>query len=126
MFRSPDRTNSCNFDDASIAMKLNLVIILCLLAAASFAQGVRILPVSDTIHAAIANDFRLKPATLRLTNFRLNAPSIPVDLFTQHLPFFCRQELRMQQAHFPVTFRLGSVEQCDYLEKKKSELRLKD
>ena len=44
--------------------------------------------------------------------------AIPQNFYTQHLPFFCRQELKMQQAHVPVTFRLGSMDYCNYLEQK--------
>lgn len=40
------------------------------------------------------------------------------DFYTQHLGFFCRQELLMQKKNIPVIFRLGSVEQCNYLEQK--------
>ena len=47
-----------------------------------------------------------------------NIPAIPADLYTQHLSFFCRQELKMQQVTVPVTFRLGSMDQCNYLEQK--------
>ena len=44
--------------------------------------------------------------------------AIPRNFYTQHFGFFCRQELKMQQAHVPVTFRLGSMEYCNYLEEK--------
>ena len=70
---------------------------------------------NDTLRATISPHF---------TSFRPQVPgfaghtfAIPVDLYAQHLPFFCRQELKMKDAHVPVSFRLGTVEQCDYLEK---------
>lgn len=44
--------------------------------------------------------------------------TVPSDLYTHHLGFFCRQELKMQRAHIPVTFRLGSMNYCNYLEQK--------
>lgn len=47
-----------------------------------------------------------------------NVQAIPRNFYTQHLGFFCRQELKMQQVHVPVTFRLGSMEYCNYLEQK--------
>ena len=47
-----------------------------------------------------------------------NGHSIPQNLFTQQFGFFCRQELKMQQAHIPVMFRLGSVDECNRLEQK--------
>ena len=43
---------------------------------------------------------------------------IPQNYYTQHLGFFCRQELKMQQAKIPVTFRVGSMDQCNTLEQK--------
>jgi len=43
---------------------------------------------------------------------------VPQNFYAQHLPFFCRQELKMQQAHVPVTFRLGSMDYCNWLEHK--------
>jgi len=44
--------------------------------------------------------------------------SIPQNFYTQHLGFFCRQELKMQEVHVPVTFRLGSMDNCNWLEQK--------
>lgn len=43
---------------------------------------------------------------------------IPQDQYTRCLGFFCRQELHLQQAHIPVIFRLGSVDECNRLEEK--------
>jgi hypothetical protein len=43
---------------------------------------------------------------------------IPNNYYARHLGFFCRQELKMQQLHVPVTFRLGSTDYCNYLERK--------
>lgn len=43
---------------------------------------------------------------------------VPPDLHTRHFGFFCRQELKLQRANVPVTFRLGTMEQCDKLEQK--------
>jgi hypothetical protein len=38
--------------------------------------------------------------------------------YAKGLGFFCRQEIKMQQAHIPVTFRLGSMDYCNQLEQK--------
>ena len=46
------------------------------------------------------------------------AQAIPQDNYTKCFGFFCRQELKMQQAHVPVTFRLGSMDYCNWLEQK--------
>lgn len=43
---------------------------------------------------------------------------IPLNLYAKSLGFFCRQELNMQKAHMPVTFRLGSMDYCNRLEQK--------
>jgi hypothetical protein len=47
-----------------------------------------------------------------------NEFAIPQNFYTQHLSFFCRQELKMQEVHVPVTFRLGSMDYCNWLEQK--------
>jgi len=45
---------------------------------------------------------------------------IPPDYYTRQLGFFCKQELKIQQAtHVPISFRLGSVEYCDRMEAKR-------
>lgn len=47
-----------------------------------------------------------------------NPHAIPADSYTRNFGFFCRQELKMQKAHVPLTFRLGSMEYCNLLEQK--------
>ena len=44
--------------------------------------------------------------------------AIPQNYYTQCFGFFCRQELKMQQEHIPLTFRLGSMDYCNWLEQK--------
>ncbi len=44
--------------------------------------------------------------------------AVPLDFYTQNFGFFCKQELKMQKAHVPLTFRLGSREYTDMLEQK--------
>jgi hypothetical protein len=70
-----------------------------------------------------AND--IPYSTFKLTNakaaFTLNAlaqPFLPPNLYTQSFGFFCRQELKLQQVHIPLIFRLGSKSSCDKLEGK--------
>lgn len=57
--------------------------------------------------------FTQLPAT-----FSTSKPVVPQNFHTQHFGFFCRQELKMQEANIPVTFRLGSMDYCNYLEQK--------
>ena len=41
------------------------------------------------------------------------------NLYTQHLGFFCRQEIKMeQQIKVPLKIRLGSTDYCNWLEGK--------
>lgn len=44
--------------------------------------------------------------------------SLEADYYTKHFGFFCKQELKMQQQHIPLTFRLGSMDYCNWLEQK--------
>lgn len=43
---------------------------------------------------------------------------LPPNFYTQNMGFFCKQELIMTRKSIPVHFRLGSMEQCNYLERK--------
>ena len=73
--------------------------------------------------AGIAQQKKTAPAFDRIPALRA-APTvftmrhIPSNLHTQHFGFFCRQELRMQQAGVSVAFRLGSMDLCNKLEDK--------
>lgn len=69
------------------------------------------------------------PANYLRKNTYLPAPALPIaaqplpatlppDFHTRHFGFFCRQELKMQRAAIPFTFRLGNMEQCNRLEGK--------
>lgn len=44
---------------------------------------------------------------------------LPADFHTRQFGFFCKQELRMQRAHIPLSFRLGNMDMCNLLEQKK-------
>ena len=46
-------------------------------------------------------------------------PVLPRHFYTQHLSFFCRQEVQLQKAtKLHVFFRLGAKDYVDYLERK--------
>ncbi|MBL7718229.1 MAG: hypothetical protein JNL72_05275 [Flavipsychrobacter sp.] len=45
-------------------------------------------------------------------------PALPANLSTRNYGFFCRQELKLERRNIPLRFRLGSLEQCNYLEQK--------
>jgi len=44
---------------------------------------------------------------------------IPPSLYTKNFGFFCKKELQLEKVtKLPLRFRLGSVQQCDWLEGK--------
>ena len=44
---------------------------------------------------------------------------IPANYYSANLGFFCKQEIKMEKiTKIPFKFRLGSVQQCDWLEGK--------
>jgi hypothetical protein len=44
---------------------------------------------------------------------------ISSNFYTQNFGFFCKKELQLEKAiKLPLKFRLGSVDQCDWLEGK--------
>ena len=48
-----------------------------------------------------------------------NLSVVAPNAYTNHLGFFCRQELRTDKiTPLPVRFRVGSMEQCNWLEQK--------
>lgn len=50
---------------------------------------------------------------------QVKVPGIAPDMYTRNFGFFCRQELKMYKAHVPVSVRLGTMQQCNTLERKK-------
>lgn len=90
-------------------MKVAVLIVYCLLTSYNiFAQG---MSKNDTLVLK-------QPIYTFTTNKNKIGQVIPQNLYTQCFGFFCRQELKMQQAHIPVTFRLGSMDYCNWLEQK--------
>ena len=96
-------------------MKVLFGILFCLLGSSVvFAQG--LLPYTDK-----NKQFTRQPVytfTRLAGNGTKIEQAIPQNFYAQHIGFFCRQELKMQEAHIPVTFRLGSMNYCNYLEQK--------
>jgi len=45
--------------------------------------------------------------------------AIPQNLYTNNLGFFCKQEIKIEKLiSIPLKIRLGSLEQCNYMEQK--------
>ena len=93
-------------------MKTVMIIVCCLLISPGiFAQGML---KKDTL----ALQQPMYTFTTPATNENKTGQLIPQNLYTQSFGFFCRQELKMEQAHIPVSFRLGSMDDCNWLEQK--------
>lgn len=59
----------------------------------------------------------LKKPLVSVTTYK---PFLPADFYSKQLGFFCKQEIKMDKAiKIPFRFRLGSVEQCNWLEGKR-------
>ncbi|MCW3092257.1 MAG: hypothetical protein JWN83_1701 [Chitinophagaceae bacterium] len=53
-------------------------------------------------------------------NLSLSFAVIPQDYYTQHFGIICKKELAFEKAtKIPFRFRLGSLQQCNYLEEKR-------
>lgn len=91
------------------------IILLSALSHAGYAQDAHLSASKDTIRTFF-------PARMMLSATFINGSSnnyaVPPDFHTRNFGFFCRQELKMQQAHIPLTFRLGSMEYCNRMEQK--------
>src|SRR5262245_35199407 len=49
---------------------------------------------------------------------------VPGNFYSKNIGFFCRQEIRLDNAiKIPFRFRLGSVNDCDWLEGKRNSFR---
>ena len=60
-----------------------------------------------------------KTAYVSNNTFKNSTPQkLPANFYTTHMGFFCKQELQLIKRNIPVHFRLGSMDQCNYLEQK--------
>ena len=74
----------------------------------------RALPASHTI-----SPVEISPGIKSLQQMESFPLPVAIDAATQHLPFFCRQELTAEKRFgVPLRLRLGSVQYTDWLEQK--------
>ena len=83
---------------------------------------------ADTSKSLIAKTYKYQfSRSLALNNItsrgkNLSSPFtvIPQDYYTQHFGIMCKKELAIEKAtKIPLRFRIGSLQQCNYLEGKK-------
>jgi hypothetical protein len=90
---------SANFSSAQIAFSVNF-------------QNKEIAKPQYNLIAKPNNKEVLKPS--------LAFEAIPQNYYTQHFGIMCKKELALEKAtKIPFRFRLGSLQQCNYLEGKK-------
>ncbi len=62
---------------------------------------------------------RVSDSTVKKNNYVSPSMLVSPTFYSCNLAFFCRQELKFEKAtKIPLKFRLGSVQQVDYLEGK--------
>lgn len=62
--------------------------------------------------------YKMYTSIKQADSFRKPLVMIPANYYTQHIGFFCKEEIKMEQVHLPVKLRLGSLEYCNWLEQK--------
>ena len=83
----------------------------------SIPQQRSVLPILKmSLHSFKPNEFK-QPVVSSITH----KPFLSADFYSKQLGFFCRQEIKLDKiTKVPFRFRLGSVEQCNWLEGKAS------
>ena len=92
----------------------------------TYGQDFTIQSVAKTGHKPLVSKYLLSPsapaAILHKQSFPVASMPYPVinpAFYTQNFGFFCKKELQLEKVtKLPLRFRLGSVQQCDWLEGK--------
>ena len=97
-------------------MKLSIAALLVLIPHLCLAQQAMGLA-GGIVQVDSARMLHLNSFNPHSSTFDIRQP-VPLNFATRDYGFFCRQELQLQKIHVPVTFRLGSMIQCNQLEGK--------
>lgn len=99
------------------------IIIFLLYAGISNGQSLdtsRIFPIKSAIKPATKIPFAISNLERSSPNHLISFSAIPENYYTQHFGIMCKKELAIEKAtKIPFRFRLGSIQQCNYLEGKK-------
>lgn len=80
----------------------------------------------DVSHLSLKNIPVAKPITATKAIFTVNQLSyfvINPNYYTQHFGLFCKKELQLEKiTKIPFRFRLGSIQQCDWMEGKPNSI----
>ena len=92
-----------------------------LISSAQFTNGVkRGNEINKKMEFKTAFSTNNKPGNEKEVNLNRPFALIPQNYYTQHFGIMCKKELALEKAtKIPFRFRLGSLQQCNYLEGKK-------